>query len=484
MAQPIQFSGRKLTSAQLDQIGIGQPVPLNTDLPLPNGKLPDYSNNRLSAMRLVGNPNAFNAEPLVPVKGVTEDKDTEIPVVNINIINDYDWTYSENKKRYEELNQEGIPRIELMEMRIKASTMLSKLRSLISSGGDITSAFTGSAKDIVNAVANAIALPKAGEVINNTVEKVGGQIENVARMLETYFGKYGTGYIPNGNPQSEFLKPYSQLYLTEPTNIKYTLPYFDNEFLSVSNDFSDYASKTGISDNPTVIENLIKDSTNLIDNVAGEVLSLAQVAQPGVYVERPKFYNFDGLAESITIKFPLLNTLNVGAYQRNLEFINRLVLMNKPHRINKVLVDPPAIYSVNQTGVAYYPYAYISRLSVTHVGTKRIIGSDVVPDAFLITITLQPLTSNANNYMLMNDNSPIIGRHNDTFGPIKLFVKQTSGPASDEPKPGYTQGAENFMNGLQPDTAPAPPAINLNTGVGVVDAPPMTGRSGRGRVEM
>ena len=109
--------------------------------------------------------------------------------------------------------------------------------------------------------------------------------------------------------------------------------------------------------------------------------------------------------------------------------------MNKPHRINKVLVDPPAIYSVNQTGVAYYPYAYISRLSVTHVGTKRIIGYDVVPDAFLITITLQPLTSNANNYMLMNDNSPIIGRHNDTFGPIKLFVKQTSGPASVEPKP-------------------------------------------------
>ena len=320
-------------------------------------------------------------------------------------------------------------------MRIKASTMLSKLRSLISSGGDITSALTGSAKDIVNAVATAIALPGAGEVINNTVGKVGDQVEKVAREIEKLVGKYGTGYIPNGNPQSEFLKPYSQLYLTEPTNIKYTLPYFDNEFLSVSNDFSDYASKTGISDNSTVIENLIKNSTNLIDNVAGEVLSLAQVAQPGVYVERPKFYNFDGLAESIAIKFPLLNTLNVGAYQRNLEFINRLVLMNKPHRINKVLVDPPAIYSVNQTGVAYYPYAYISRLSVTHVGTKRIIGSDVVPDAFLITITLQPLTSNANNYMLMNDNSPIIGRHNDTFGPIKLFVKQTSGPASVEPKP-------------------------------------------------
>ena len=354
---------------------------------------------------------------------------------NINIINDYDWTYSENKKQYEKTNQEGIPRIELMEMRIKASTMLSKLRSLISSGGDITSALTGSAKDIVNAVATAIALPGAGEVINNTVGKVGDQVEKVAREIEKLVGKYGTGYIPNGNPQSEFLKPYSQLYLTEPTNIKYTLPYFDNEFLSVSNDFSDYASKTGISDNPNMIEKLIQGGTNLIDNVAGSALSLAQVAQPGVYVERPKFYNFDSLAESITIKFPLLNTLNVGAYKRNLEFINRLVLMNKPHRINKVLVDPPAIYSINQTGVAYYPYAYISRLSVTHVGTKRIIGSDVVPDAFLITITLQPLTSNANNYMLMNDNSPIIGRHNDTFGPIKLFVKQTSGPASVEPKP-------------------------------------------------
>ena len=375
------------------------------------------------------------ASVVVKTPPLPGDESQLTAAVNINIINDYDWTYSENKKRYEDLNQEGIPRIELMEMRIKASTMLSKLRSLISSGGDITSALTGSAKDIVNAVATAIALPGAGEVINNTVGKVGDQVEKVAREIEKLVGKYGTGYIPNGNPQSKFLKPYSQLYLTEPTNIKYTLPYFDNEFLSVSNDFSDYASKTGISDNPNMIEKLIQGGTNLIDNVAGSALSLAQVAQPGVYVERPKFYNFDSLAESITIKFPLLNTLNVGAYKRNLEFINRLVLMNKPHRINKVLVDPPAIYSVNQTGVAYYPYAYISRLSVTHVGTKRIIGSDVVPDAFLITITLQPLTSNANNYMLMNDNSPIIGRHNDTFGPIKLFVKQTSGPASVEPKP-------------------------------------------------
>jgi len=426
MALPTQYSGRKLTTAQLDQIGTGQPVP--------NGS-PDYSNSVLSAVRRVGIPIAYSIQPSVPTKDVTEDKDTPIPVVNINIINDYDWTYSENKKRYEELNQEGIPRIELMEMRIKASTMLSKLRSLISSGGDITSALTGSAKDIVTAVANAIALPGAGEVINNTVGKVGGQVENVARMVDTYFGKYGTGYIPNGNPQSEFLKPYSQLYLTEPTNIKYTLPYFDNEFLSVSNDFSDYASKTGLPDSPKGFNNFVQGGIDIIDNVAGQAVKVAQVAQPGVYVERPKFYNFDSLADSITIKFPLLNTLNVGAYQRNLEFINRLVLMNKPHRINKVLVDPPAIYSVNQTGVAYYPYAYISRLSVTHVGTKRIIGYDVVPDAFLISITLQPLTSNANNYMLMNDNSPIIGRHNDTFGPIKLYVKQTSGPQSDEPKP-------------------------------------------------
>lgn len=437
----IQYSGRPVTEDQIAYKGIVQPT---SDGPLPASVFANtYKSNILSAMHKVGTPNPFDANPpteTVPAPSVPghDDSKNSTSFQTFNIITDYDWTYSENKKIYEELTQEGIPRIELSEMRIKASTMLSKIRALLSSTGDVKNALAGSAKDIITAVASALGVKDAGATLNSKITDINKWTDQYTDLFTKITGTYGDGYIPNSNSGSTYLKPYSQLYLTESTNIKYVLPYFSSEFLSVNNDFSEYESKTGISEgksNLNIIKSFTEGASELIEGVAGNALSLAQVTQPGVYVERPKFYNFSNLADSVNISFPLLNTLHDGAYQQNLEFINRIVLMNKPHRVNKVLVDPPAIYSVNQPGVAYYPYAYISRMSVKHIGTKRLIGYNLVPDAFLIDITLQPLTTNANNYMLMNEYSPLIGRNADSRGPIQLYVKQTSGPAATTPPP-------------------------------------------------
>lgn len=436
----IQYSGRPVTEDQIAYKGIVQPT---SDGPLPASVFANtYKSNILSAMHKVGTPNPFDANPpteTVPAPSVPghDDSKNSTSFQTFNIITDYDWTYSENKKIYEELAQEGIPRIELMEMRIKASTMVSKIRSLLSSAADVSSAVTGSAKDIVSAVTSALGIG-GGDTINAGIDVVKSNIQPFFDAI-TKFAGTDKGYIPNSYSESPHLAPYSQLYITERTNIKYVLPYFSNEFLSVENQFSEYESKTGLDNDKdsslNVIKKLTKAGLDLAEGIAGNMLSVAQVAQPGVYIERPKFYNFETDAPTITFSFPLLNTLHDGAYYKNLEFINRFVLMNKPHRINKVLVDPPAIYSVNQPGVAYYPYVYIRSMSVEHVGTKRLLGSNLVPDAFLIKITLQPLTSNANNYMLMNEYSPLIGSSIDSVGPIQLYVKQTSGPAATTPPP-------------------------------------------------
>ena len=342
-----------------------------------------------------------------------EKSQSTTPTV-FDIVNNYDWTYSENKKRFQSINQEGIPYIELSEMRIKSSTILSKLRSLVSSAPDAARAIEGTAKEIINAVANAIG-----------AEGISGSSFTSDLLTKITAGteKYGVGYIPNQNAGSEYLKPYTQLYITESTNISYKFPYFSNNFLAVNNSFSDTYQGFG-----KAVQGAID---SMAEGMADLALAVPSLIQPGVYIERPQYYNFAQEPDSIEVKFPLLNTLHAGSYVQNLEFINRFMLMNKPHRISKVLVDPPAIYSVNQPGVAYYPYAYIKRMTVEHIGTKRLVGENLVPDAFLVTLTIQPLTKEANNYMLVgHGKNNYIGADSDSAGKIQLYVVQTSGPAA------------------------------------------------------
>ena len=421
------------------------------DKPLPSGTT-NLKYLPINTTPINGGQNA----QVVQSKYLPGEKSQSTAPTVFDIVNNYDWTYSENKKRFQAINQEGIPYIELSEMRIKSSTILSKLRSLVSSAGDATRAIEGTAKEIINAVGQAIGVEG----------KFGGSslLSDSITNITKFTADYGVGYIPNQNAGSEYLKPYTQLYITESTNITYKFPYFSNNFLAVNNSFSDTYQGFG------------KTVQGAIDSMAEGIVDLAlqipALIQPGVYIERPQYYNFAQEPDSIEVKFPLLNTLHAGSYAQNLEFINRFMLMNKPHRISKVLVDPPAIYSVNQPGVAYYPYAYIKRMTVEHIGTKRLVGEEnLVPDAFLVTLTIQPLTKEANNYMLVgHGKNNYIGADSDSAGKILLSVVQTSGPAS-KPQGGgsmgggltqtqpvidsHSQGAEEYLPALQPDSAPA-----------------------------
>lgn len=404
-------------------IQLYNPHPYDRPSPFPTPRSPiSYARGPIAVQSDYAkfNPSTTQNSQSVSTTNLPGSKTQSTTSFVFDIVNNYDWTYSENKKQFQSLNQEGIPYIELSEMRIKSSTILSKLRSLVSSAGDAARALEGSAKEIINAVGKAIGIDK---VTGSGSLGVGEALDNITKGTVDY----GVGYIANEYAGSDYLKPYTQLYLTESTNIVYKFPYFSNNFLSVNNSFSDTYQGFGKAAHDTI--------DSLAEGAADLALQIPALIQPGVYIERPQYYNFAHEPDSIEVKFPLLNTLHAGSYVQNLEFINRFTLMNKPHRINKVLVDPPAIYSINQPGVAYYPYAYIKKMTVEHTGTKRLIGNDLVPDAFLITLTIQPLTKEANNYMLIGHGTDAyIGATGDKHGKIQLYVAQTSGPAA-KPQP-------------------------------------------------
>ena len=128
-----------------------------------------------------------------------------------------------------------------------------------------------------------------------------------------------------------------------------------------------------------------------------------------MYIERPKFFNFQNDSESITFNFPLINTgyATVEEISKNWQLCFLLVYQNRPNRRSRELIDPPCIYEVTIPGVKYMPYAYISRLAINFKGARRQMSIDappgnvttIIPDAFDVNITLTGLVPETRNFL-------------------------------------------------------------------------------------
>jgi hypothetical protein len=88
-----------------------------------------------------------------------------------------------------------------------------------------------------------------------------------------------------------------------------------------------------------------------------------------------------------------------------------LIYQNRPNRKSRDLIDPPCLYEVMIPGVKFMPYAYISGLSVQFMGSRRsyylnvpsLKGTSkiltIVPDAYMVNITLQGLVAESQNFL-------------------------------------------------------------------------------------
>ena len=139
---------------------------------------------------------------------------------------------------------------------------------------------------------------------------------------------------------------------------------------------------------------------DLMTEVTKMMTTTTALVEPGVYVQRPKFYQFaDSNPNPVAdVTFTLYNTVTPDAYVKNKSLVQRLIMQNLPHRYSRVVIEPPCIYEVRIPGKAFYPFCYIDNLTVTHNGTKRIIAGEVVPDAYVVRFSIRSLTSDANNF--------------------------------------------------------------------------------------
>lgn len=213
-------------------------------------------------------------------------------------------------------------------------------------------------------------------------------------------------------------------------------PYFDNSLRNISNKFGDtfqdgFGKEGGVGSG---IEGLFKDrlmkgvglvnaftsaegragfknslsqgdfSTfeggyNAIAGAAKALYAGGTGGAAGTYIETPKFYEYGSAKESaLTVNFKLANTLN-SDFMKNYKLIKKLIEINRPKRNDAISLDPPRIYRVKLYGYRYMPWAYVNQLAISMEGSKRMIDDVIIPEAYDISISFEPLTIEVSNFM-------------------------------------------------------------------------------------
>lgn len=275
---------------------------------------------------------------------------------------------------------------------------------------------------------------------DSTAENVakGEQIlTNVADNIRNFYNTKAA----DENPvlESPILNAYKNLYPTVDTGWNYIFPYFDDYYSSSNNLYGD--------DSNMNVLNLIKAGTETLNNIAGIA---GAISQPFGYSfqEKAKFYNFPSEGEEFSFTFPLINTgsINFNQVIKNWQLIFLLLYQNKPARVNRNLVEPPVVYQVEIPGQKFYPFCYVTGIAVdfkgsrrelkfnldiqetveiesinstvnpdtaylpgdaNNVGSVKSVGSSVsvkefsaiIPDAYIIKITLKSLVAETRNFM-------------------------------------------------------------------------------------
>jgi len=316
----------------------------------------------------------------------------------VNVVRDFYWTYSPigDESRAE------VPRIILTEKQLKTNSLVAQLKYTL-----------GQTQTNTANIANNFGA--TGSCIANLIQGIGGG-NNAS-------SKSSPSAITDENPttkKSPFLAPYRELYITKDTGWVYYLPYFDNNQSTSTNTFSDTQAGT----NTLGFGEAAASFLDKAASVAGTAASPTQYT----FIEKTKFYDYGSdSGEEITVEFPLINTgaADYDDVLRNWQFLYLLVYQNRPGKTGYNTVDQPVIYEVSVPGTKFFPYAYISNLTVEFVGSRRELTLNIpsvqsgvnatgnaissstgtssinaiIPDAYRVRISLKSLTANTRNFM-------------------------------------------------------------------------------------
>lgn len=271
----------------------------------------------------------------------------------VNVVSDFYWTYSKLIDSRKE-----VPRLLLTERRLKTNAMVNQLKY---SFGVSKSNITEIAKVLPDGVKNPLYNFLAGARQTETGQKAVKFANTVEAKLAQLDAFQDNNNIFENNP---YLKPYQNLYITEPTGWQFILPYFENLNNSQSNAFADDTNQASLG--------LLKMGAEMLGKVSDITAALRAPTQV-TFVEKTKFYNYGTEGDQLTVNFPLINTgsATFDDVVRNWELLFLLLYNNKPSRKNVSVIDPPVIYTAEIPGVKFFPFCYIADMTIEFQGSRR-----------------------------------------------------------------------------------------------------------------
>ena len=318
----------------------------------------------------------------------------------INVKDDFPWTNSPQRAI------EDSPYIDLIEADIKSNPQLNQIANNLAITGNFIP--DEMKKRVQASVTEHVENEEVGE---DDMTFLKGQANTLGDALDVVVG--GARGTAGDVKAGDTLFPYDNMYTTTPTGWRYILPYYTDNYRSLSNSFTDSKGETGSGTASSVLESLEKGG-----DIAANLGRSANVVAPGQYVEKSKFFSFSGREKTYTFGFPIANTRPAHGMtaeetiSRNWQLLYLLVYQNSPNRMTKDLILPPTIYQAHVPGVWFSEYSYISNLDIQFLGTRRrmevqvpVLGSGtlnidtIIPDVYQVTISITELLGESQNML-------------------------------------------------------------------------------------
>ena len=210
-----------------------------------------------------------------------------------------------------------------------------------------------------------------------------------------------TGHDSNTQGIDSFV----QLYNSKPTGFCYNLPWLLKHGDGIRSIENQWTSAGTIMD--MLPSTTTSSKAGAISNMIGAGVGAAIGAMtPGFGFEDTKQYSSTS-QQSLTITFPLYNTLDLEMTFNHFSFINLFTFQNLKTRTSLMSYIPPKLYQVDaySIGGIYMAAAYVSNFKVDSIGTTRRMkewssfGAKeiLIPEAYRVTITFTDLLSQSSN---------------------------------------------------------------------------------------
>ncbi|NBP15070.1 hypothetical protein EBU95_11840 [bacterium] len=399
----------------------------------------------------------------------------------VDVVRSFYWTYSPLGNARQE-----VPKIILTEKRLKTNAMIAQIIA------SFNAALEGS-QNVINELDKRIGNNASSFV--QTMRKLASQgADSIKNTVGSFVGEdnlqeFTAGLKQIGNElaqkssdqnpilNSELLRAYKDLYPTIDTGWQYVFPYFDDYYNAQANAFGEESGN---------ILNLLQSGADVLKGFAS-IAGALQAPFGFSFQERAKFYNYPTEGEEISFTFPLINTgsATFDDVVRNWQLIFLLLYQNKPGRLNRSVVEPPVIYQVEIPGQKFYPFCYISNISVDFKGSRRELSfklpfqnktftqaetlnpgteneenlivedtvtkdrlfTTIIPDSYVIKITLKSFITESRNFMVYSLQS---GQGGSTLTNIKNLDEQVINQSE------ATRGASGQFQETLPTDASVP----------------------------